>query len=304
MTGSRIVSLLPSATEILYWLGLGDRVVGVTYECTVPAEAASRPHVTDTIIPTGAAPGEIDAIIRAAMADGRPLYTLDRDLLASLDADLIVTQDLCRVCALPAGDVDAAVASLGCRAEVCSYDPMTLDEVFDGIEMIAEAAGIGTDGHERIGAARARLVSQRARGAAMADRPRALLLEWVDPPFGPGHWIPDQIVAAGADPLLHHAGGRSSSTSWDAVVEADPDVILVAPCGFDADAAAEQCASVLARPELADVAAVRSGRVHALDGDAHVVRPGPRLLDGIDVMFELVHATESGPADAEQYDPA
>ncbi len=304
MTGSRIVSLLPSATEILYWLGLGDRVVGVTYECTVPAEAASRPHVTDTIIPTGATPGEIDAIIRAAMADGRPLYTLDRDLLASLDADLIVTQDLCRVCALPAGDVDAAVASLGCRAEVCSYDPMTLDEVFDGIEMIAEAAGAGTEGHERIAAARARLMAQRARGASIAERPRVLLLEWVDPPFGPGHWIPDQLEAAGAEPLLHHAGGRSSTTTWDAVVEADPDVILVAPCGFDADAAAEQCASVLARPELADVSAVRTGRVCSLDGDAHVVRPGPRLLDGIDVMFDLVHDTESGPANPEQYDPA
>ena len=280
----RIVSLLPSATEVLFALGLGDQVVGVTYECTVPAEAAIRPHVTDTIIPTGATPGEIDSIIKAAVADGKQLYELHADILRSLEPDLIVTQDLCRVCALPAGQVDQALQQIGCEAEVFSYDPMTLDQVLNQIEALALVAGADPVLAEQL---RQRLEIQRQWEPAR--RPTVLLLEWVDPPFTPGHWIPDQIEAAGGVPLLGHPGERSEGRDWADIAESGAEVMLIAPCGFDAEAAEQQLQTVLDRTELANLPAVRDGRVYALDGDSYVVRPGPRLLDGIDVMKELIH---------------
>lgn len=282
----RIVSLLPSATEVLWFLGLGDRVVGVTYECNEPPHAADLPHVTDTIIPTGATPAEIDVIIGEAMANKTELYTLDRDLLASLDPDLIVSQDLCRVCALPAGNVTEAVASLGCRADVFSYDPMTLEGVIDQIEALGRAAGAPESGMQRIDALRTRLAEQRA--SVGADQPKVLLLEWPDPPYTPGHWIPDQIEAAGGKALLAHPGGRSSATTWDVIAASDADVLIVAPCGFDRAAAEAQLADVVARPELAGLPAIQHGRCFAIDADAFIVRPGPRLLDGVDELRILL----------------
>ena len=279
----RIISLLPSATEALWFLGLGDRVVGVTYECSEPAEAADLPHVTDTIIPNGATPAEIDVIIGRAIADKRELYTLDRDLLASLDPDLIVSQDLCRVCALPAGSVIEAVASLGCDAEVFSYDPMTLDGVLDQIEELGRVAGAPAQGLERIDDLRDRLTQQRSK--QLDHSPKVLLLEWPDPPYTAGHWIPDQIEAAGGEALLAHPGGRSSATTWDAVAESGAEVLIVAPCGFDLDAASLQLADVVARPELAGLPAIRNGHCFAIDADAFIVRPGPRLIDGVDVLL-------------------
>lgn len=281
----RILSLLPSATEVLWFLGLGDRVVGVTYECNEPPHAADLPHVTDTIIPTGATPAEIDVIIGEAMANKTELYTLDRELLVSLDPDLIVSQDLCRVCALPAGSVTEAVTSLGCTADVFSYDPMTLDGVIDEIEALGRMAGAPDIGFERVAALRTRLAEQRA--STPIDPPKVLLLEWPDPPYTPGHWIPDQIAAAGGVALLAHPGGRSSATTWEAVAASDADVLIVAPCGFDRAAAEAQLAGVILRPELASLPAVQNGRSFAIDADAFIVRPGPRLLDGIDELRSL-----------------
>lgn len=284
----RIVSLLPSATEVLWFLGLGDRVVGVTYECNEPPHAAELPHVTDTIIPAGATPAEIDVIIGQAMANKTELYTLDRELLVSLEPDLIVSQDLCRVCALPAGNVNEAVASLGCEADVFSYDPMTLDGVIDEIEALGQAAGAPESGLERVRELRSRLASQRATVPQM--QPNVLLLEWPDPPYTPGHWIPDQIEAAGGVALLSHPGGRSSATSWEAVASSGAEVLIVAPCGFDRAAAEAQLAEVIARPELAELPAIQSGRCFAIDADAYIVRPGPRLLEGVDELRSLLAA--------------
>jgi iron complex transport system substrate-binding protein len=285
----RIVSLLPSATEVLFYLGVGDRVVGVTYECNEPPEAASLPHLTDTIVPVGAKPEEIDRLISAAMEAGEPLYTLDRDLLATLDPDLIVTQDLCRVCALPAGDVTAAVAELGCTDNVVTYDPKTLDGVLDEIEALAHRVGAPTEGRQRIDDLRTRLAEQRRRADGLETRPRVLLLEWPDPPYTPGHWIPDQLEAAGGEVLLGHPGQRSSATTWAEVADSAAEVVIVAPCGFDQAAAQEQLAEVLARPELAELPAIRSGRCYAVDADSWIVRPGPRLIDGVDRLQELLH---------------
>lgn len=282
----RIVSLLPSTTEILFALGVGDRVVGVTYECTEPAEAADRPHVTDTIIEPGATPAEIDATIKAAMADGRELYTLDRELLASLEPDLIVTQDLCQVCALPAGSVAEALAELGLSTQVFQYDPMDLNGVLTGIEELAAVVGAPTGFTDQL---RTRLTAVEEQ-VAETNRPRVLLLEWPDPPFTPGHWIPDQIRIAGGDPLLAYPGGRSQQTTWQDIASCHADVLIVAPCGFDLEAAQLQLEEVIARPELADLPAVRNGRCYAIDADALIVRPGPRLVDGVESLAELFNA--------------
>lgn len=281
----RIVSLLPSATEILFWLGVGDRVVGVTYECNEPAAAADLPHITNTIIPPGASPAEIDEVIKAAVAEGTELYTLDRAALAAADPDLIVTQDLCRVCALPAATVDDALGELGCRSEVFQYDPMTLDGVLDEIERLATVVDADP---ARVGELRARLDDQRAAANRHSDRPKVLLLEWPDPPFTPGHWIPDQIAAAGGEPLLAHPGSRSVQTEWSRISASEADVLIVAPCGFTREQAEEQLAMVVARPELSDLPAVQQGRCHAIDADAFIVRPGPRLIDGVDALRSLI----------------
>ena len=275
-------------------MGHGERVVGVTFECDHPAEAAGRPQVTDTIVPPGLTPAEIDTFIGSAMEQGQELYTLDRSGMAALDPDLIVSQDLCRVCALPSGDVAAAVASLGCQAEVFSYDPMTLDGVLT--EMAAldrlvrgvpdEPEPIAITGlRERLGAVRARVADR--------EPPAVLLLEWPDPPFTPGHWIPDLIEAAGGRPVLAHPGQRSEATTWDVVADCGAEVLIVAPCGFDREAAERQLVEVMARPEVGGLAAARSGRTHAIDADALIVRPGPRLVDGVEALAELLHPSLS-----------
>lgn len=282
----RIVSLLPAATEILWFCGLGDHVVGVTYECAEPAIAAALPHVTDTIIPLGATPPEIDAIIRQAVEGGQELYVLHRELLQQLDPTLIISQDLCRVCALPGATLEEAVESLGCSAEVLQFNPMTLDDVLAGIEVIGASGGASELAAQKVEGLRARLDSVESSHAE-TEAPKVLLLEWTDPPFGPGHWIPDQITAAGGNPVLANPGGRSSALQWDEVASCEAEVLLVAPCGFDGEAAQQQLADVLARPELAKLPAIRNGRCHALDGDALIVRPGPRLVDGVELMASL-----------------
>ena len=286
MAEQRIVSLLPATTEILYWLGAGPSVVGVTYECTEPADAQQLPHVTDTIIPDGATPAEIDALISAAIAEGKQLYTLDEGLLRDLDPSLIVTQDLCRVCALPAGSVADALRHLSLDSTVFSYDPMTLDEVVDSIEALGIAVG-APETNERVAALRDRLATLRA--SAPPNRPKVLMLEWPDPPYTPGHWIPDQIEAAGGEPLLAHPGGRSSATSWDEIAACEADVVIVAPCGFDEAAARAQLDIVTRRPDLAGMPALVNGRTYAIDADAYVVRPGPRLVDGVEELRKLIH---------------
>ena len=283
----RIVSLLPAATDMLVFLGLGDRIAGVTYECTVPDDLPRPPKVTDTIIPPDAAPAEIDEIIRTAMAEGRQLYELDRDLLAELDPDLIITQDLCRVCALPSGEVADAVAELGCTDNVFSYDPMTLAEVIDGLEELGRLAGASAEALADVDRLRQRVAASLE--VSRPERPRVLLLEWPDPPYGPGHWIPDQIRAAGGQPVLAHPGGRSSAMSWDDVAASEAEVLIVAPCGFTEAQAEEQLQLVLARPEVAGLPAVRAGRVHAIDADRYIVRPGPSLVDGIGALASLIH---------------
>ncbi|MBO9520216.1 MAG: cobalamin-binding protein [Nocardioidaceae bacterium] len=281
----RIVSLLPSTTEILFAVGAGDDVVGVTFECDFPAEARERRIVSTSAMPDGLTPAEIDAYVVQAMSRGEDLYRLDEGALAGLDADLVVTQDLCAVCAVDVSVVDDALAHLGCTAEVLTIDPHTLDEVLGSIVTLGERTG-------RAEQAAAIVASQRARLSAVADtvagrtRPRVMFLEWTEPPFAPGHWVPEMIELAGGEPLLGTPGEKSRRVTWDAIAAASPDVIVVGPCGYDlagATALADALRPTLAEHGLAGV------RVHAVDANASWARPGTRLVQGVEELARLLH---------------
>ena len=288
----RLVSLLPSATEIVYALGLGDDLVGVTFECDEPPSARTDKTVVvggrDT---RGMTPGEIDAYVRGRLAEGGVLYTLHADALADLAPDLILTQDLCRVCALPSGHVTDALDHLGCRADVVSLDPYSLDEVLGTIREVGVAAGVPDRAEKLIGELRARLdrVASAVEGRA---RPRVTVVEWVDPPFGAGHWVPDLVTAAGGDPVGATGGRRSVQTTYETLAAPAPEIVLVTPCGFHLDGAIEQARRVL--PHFPDA------QVWALDADGLIVRPGPRLVDGVEAIAAILHpdAVPSPPSGA------
>ena len=281
----RLVSLLPSATEIVYALGLGQDLVGVTFECDEPAAARTEKQVVvggrDT---SGMTPGEIDDYVRDQLASGGDLYTLHADALARLRPDLILTQDLCRVCALPSGQVSEALDYLGCRADVLSLDPYTLDEVLGTIVAVGTRTGTADRAGQLVAGLRERL-ARVAAAVAGRPRPRVALIEWVDPPFAAGHWIPDLVSAAGGEPVAARPGQRSARLTWDEIAAARPDVLIVAPCGFHLAGAAEQAGTAAG----ALAAALPGVPVWAVDGDALVVRPGPRLVDGVEAIAAILH---------------
>lgn len=282
MTAMRIVSLLPAATEIVGALGLLDDLVGVTFECDEPRGVRDgRAILVDGLDVEGRTAAEIDEMVARLAASGEPMYRLDVEAFRRLDPELVLTQDLCRVCALPSGDVDAALDHLGCRAEVVSLDPMRLDDVLATIVAVADAAGVPDRGRSLVTALEERLDTVAAAVVGRV-RPRVFVLEWSDPPFVAGHWIPDLVVAAGADPVLSSDGRRSTTTTWEDIAAATPDTIVVAPCGFGLDDAAAQAASVI--DHLPDTATV-----WAIDANACVVRPGPRLVEAVEAFAAMFH---------------
>jgi iron complex transport system substrate-binding protein len=279
----RIVSLLPSTTEILFAIGAGDDVVGVTFECDYPPEARERRIVSTSAMPEGLTPAEIDAYVVDAVARGEDLYHLSEDALSGLDADLVVTQDLCAVCAVDVSVVDDALAHLGCTAEVLTIDPHTLEEVFASIETLGKATGHEPEAAALIAGQRGRLAAVRDRVAGL-PRPRVMLLEWTDPPYAPGHWVPEMIEAAGGEPLLGTTGARSVRVTWEAVHAAAPDLVVAAPCGYDL-AGARRLAD-----ELVAAGSLPAGvPVHAVDANAAWARPGTRLVDGVEELASLLH---------------
>ncbi|MBE1488415.1 ABC transporter substrate-binding protein [Plantactinospora soyae] len=277
----RLVSLLPSATEIVYALGLGNDLVGVTFECDEPPSARTDKAVVvggrDT---RGMTPGEIDGYVKEQLAAGADLYTLHADALAGLAPELILTQDLCRVCALPSDHVENALDYLGCRADVLSLDPYTLDEVLDTIVAVGDRTGVPDRAERLVADLRSRLA---AVASAVRDRPRprVAVVEWVEPPFTAGHWVPDLVRAAGGEPVAARPGARSVETTWQEFTDAAPDLVLVTPCGFHLDGAAGQARIVAER--------LPGVPVWAVDADGLVVRPGPRLVDGVEAIAAILH---------------
>ena len=284
----RIVSLLPSATEILFDLGLGDQVVGVTFECDFPDEARSKRIVSTSALPEGLSPAEIDVVVKERMAAGEDLYRLDRGAFADIDPELVVTQDLCAVCAVDVSEVDDALTYLACSADVLTLDPMGLDAVIETVIEVGERTGTVGRANEIAGELRARLarIEGLVDGAA---RPKVLLLEWTDPAFTAGHWVPDQVEAAGGTSVLSFSGRNSEGVEWDTIRSSDAEVVIVSPCGFRLDGAAHLGQGVIDRDLLPPDA-----EVWAIDADAIIVRPGPRVVEGVEVIASILHPDRCG----------
>jgi iron complex transport system substrate-binding protein len=289
----RIVSLLPSTTEILFDIGAGDDVVGVTFECDHPVEARERTIVSTSALPEGLDAAGIDAFVAAAMHAGEDLYHLDEGALSGLDADLVVTQDLCAVCAVDVSVVDDALAHLGCSAEVLTIDPHTLAEVLDSIGTLGTATGRASEARSLVQSLQDRLDRVAKQVADRAGtRPRVLLLEWTDPPFAPGHWVPEMITAAGGVPTIGAAGQKSVRVTWEQALAGDPDLVVCAPCGFDLEGSVALGNEVISAGVLP-----ASVPVWAVDANASFARPGPRLVDGVENLASIIAGMEP-PASA------
>ena len=290
----RIVSLLPSTTEILFAVGAGDDVVGVTFECDHPPEARERRIVSTSALPEGLDAAAIDAYVVAAMRAGEDLYHLDEGALAGLDADLVVTQDLCAVCAVDVSVVDDALEHLGCTAEVLTIDPHTLEEVLDSVVTLGGTTGHRAEAESLVASLHARLDAVRAQVAAREqDAPRVLLLEWTDPPYAPGHWVPEMVALAGGVPSLGRAGQKSVRVTWDDVRASRPDLVVCAPCGYDLDGSAAAARELVASGRLPEAVPV-----WAVDANASYARPGPRLVDGVETLARIVAGQEPDPGSA------
>jgi iron complex transport system substrate-binding protein len=282
--GMRIVSLLPSATEMVYALGLEEHLVGVTHECDWPPEARTVPVVSHSTLPPGAEPVEIDRLVSESADGGPPIYRLDTATIGALRPDIVLTQDLCAVCAVPRGHVDAALDVLGCRADVVSLDPRSLADVLDAIRRVAKVAGVEARAEEIVDRLRQRL-ERVTRAVAGLDRPRVFALEWGDPPFNGGHWVPEMIDIANGEPLLASPGRPSTRLTWEEIAAARPQVVVFMPCGYDlGTAAGEARRTLLGRPELAGASTLL-----AVDANAYFSRPGPRLVDGVEILASALH---------------
>ena len=279
----RIASLVPSATEMLFALGLGGDVVGVTHECDYPPAARELPHLTATVLADGLSAGEIDAAVKAVVGEGKALYSLDEERLAELAPELIVTQAVCDVCAVSFEDVVEVAARLPDPPRVLQQDPSSLREVLDDVTRLGEAAGIEARALELRAELEARLAAVRAAVAGAAP-PRVIALEWLEPPFVGGHWLPEMVALAGGIDVAGPAGTKSPEVEWEALAELAPDLVVVMPCGMYVE---ESRAQALEHRERID--ALGAERVFAVDAASTYSRPGPRLIDGTELLAHLLH---------------
>jgi iron complex transport system substrate-binding protein len=279
----RIVSLVPHATELLFALGLGDDVVAVTHECDFPGAVRELPHVTRDVLPSGLGAAEIDAAVRERTERGKAIYELDEDCLIDLEPDLIVTQELCLVCAVSYDDVVAVAERIPSAPQVISLDPKTLGEAMGDIRTIAQATGARDAALDLVTRQRARIDAVR-RAVRDAEPVAVAAIEWLDPVFVAGHWTPQLVELAGGRDVLGFAGEHSEQSTWEMVAAARPEVVVVMPCGYDAERARDEAGQY--RDELRSTGAKR---VVAVDAAAYFSRPGPRLIDGLELMGHLLH---------------
>ncbi len=285
----RICSLLPSATEIAYAIGLGDSIVGVSHECDFPADAATKPSLLRTRIDPKAPPAEIDRQVTEIIRRGESIYAVDAEMLKALAPDLILTQNLCHVCAASPDDLATALTRFPQRPRVLALTPRCLNEVWDDVVRVGHATAHDTEA-ENLAASLKHRVSEIAGVAARArSRPRVLCLEWLDPYFVGGHWVPEMVALAGGEDVLGRLREPSFKVSDEQIAESRADVIVVMPCGYDAARAAAEFDAVPFPESWRDLPAVRNWRIYAADANAYFSRPGPRLADGVSVLAHLIH---------------
>jgi iron complex transport system substrate-binding protein len=280
----RIVSLVPHATELLFALGLGDQVVGVTHECDHPPAARALPHATADRLPPGLSAAEIDRAVRASTLNGESIYALDADALRRLEPDLVVTQALCAVCAVSYDDVRAIAEGLPSKPQVVSLDPRTYGETLADVRTVAQATGARKAALDLIARTSKRVDAVEQAVAGVTRRPRVAAIEWFDPVFVAGHWTPQLIEMAGGEDVLGFAGEHSEETTWEAVAAARPDVVVAMPCGYDAERSREEAAR-----HAEALRSVGAGEVVAVDASGLFSRPGPRLVDGLETLAHVLH---------------
>jgi iron complex transport system substrate-binding protein len=290
---SRIVSLLPAATEIAAALGLIDNVVGVSHECDFPEEADARPRVTRCPVHNaGLTSKEVDEWVRHALRENGTIYTIDEPLLRKLRPDVILTQKLCDVCAVGYGTVARLAETLPDPPQVVNLEPSGLRDIFDDIRRVAEACGVSERANEVIAKLSARVEAVRARAAQIAHRPRCFLMEWVDPPFCSGHWGPELVEIAGGHDPLGRKHQPSARIEWQEVLDAQPEIIVLALCGYDVDLARRDYELLRRFPGFDSITAARNGEVYLINASAYFARPGPRIVDSLEILAGILHPKE------------
>jgi iron complex transport system substrate-binding protein len=290
----RIASLVPAATEIAWALGVADQLVAVTHDCDFPAEVRSLPRLTSSTIPPGSTSAEIDHLVRTSGERGESTFHVDAAALREARPDVILGQTICRVCAVT---LDQLPADIGSTPRTIPLTAVSLEGMFDDLRRVAAELGVAERGERAVAELRARLDAVSARVAGRA-RPRVACLEWLDPIFPGGHWVPEQVERAGGVDAVWEAGRPSAAVPWARIVASDPEVLVLMPCGWDTARALGAAAAVTSRPGFAELPAARSGRVFATDGGAYFSRPGPRLVDGVEVLAAIVHPDLFPVADA------
>jgi iron complex transport system substrate-binding protein len=291
----KIVSLLPSATEIICALGLADQLVAVTHECDYPTYVTQKPFITRSLLPSDLTSGQIDQAVQGQLAaDAHSLYHIDRDLLTKLAPDLIVTQQLCEVCAVAYDEVVEAVRGLPHPPEVLNLEPMSLGDVLSDIRRVGEATGHGREALQLVSSLENRITQVRREALKMKYRPQVAFLEWIDPLFCGGHWNPELVELAGGVDPLGRRGLPSIRLDWEQVRAMHPEVMVISCCGFSASRAKEDLPLLKALPGWEDLPCVREGRVHVVDGKSYFSRPGPRLVDSLELLASLLRPVSIG----------
>jgi iron complex transport system substrate-binding protein len=289
-TVQQIVSFLPSGTEMACALGLSDQLVGITHECDYPPEVRGKAIVVRKALPIETmSQREIDVAVSERMREGRSLYEVDEKLLQELAPDLILTQNLCQVCAPSGNEVSQALNLLPKKPQILWLTPNSLEEIFANLHELGEATGHTKKAEELVAAGRARLQKIEAVTENSTVRPRVFCMEWLDPVYGSGHWVPEMVKIAGGLDALSQAGADSVRIPWEEVVECKPEVLIVTPCGFDLEQTTEQSRQLFTYPGWSSLPAVLSGRVYAVDANSYFARPGPRVVDGTELLAHLIH---------------